>query len=215
MTKKLELIGSVFCRLTVLEDSKINGKVKWLCRCECGNTKWVDSGALKSGRTKSCGCLHKEATGDRFRTHGNRNTRLYSIWAAMKSRCKSDHPSMLKYYKDRGITYCKEWEEYINFENDMKVSYDQHVIEYGEKDTSIDRIDGNKGYNKENCRWATMQIQNSNQRPHLKINTHQLMNIFLKELSNITSINYDDITQDQFDYISERMRYKYGKHRKG
>lgn len=209
----LNLVGNVYGRLKVVERCKIDNKVKWLCDCECGKTKHVDSSALKSGRTTSCGCYRNECIGNRFRKHGNRGHRLYSIWAAMKSRCRSNNPSITKYYKDRGITYSPDWENYINFENDMLDSYNIHVLEHGEKNTSIDRIDGNKGYSLDNCRWATIDVQNMNQRPHLKINNSQLMNIFLKELTNLTGIIYDDVTEDQFNHISERMRYKYGKRR--
>jgi len=213
----LQLKGLVFGRLTAIEvcGSDKNKNIQWLCECECGNKHTVIARDLKMVKLYHVVVSTSKEVGNKFRKHGCRNTRLYSIWAGMKSRCRTNNKATAKYYKDRGISYTPDWEDFINFSIDMKNSYDAHVEKYGESNTSLDRIDGNKGYSLENCRWATNQIQSVNQRPHLKINTSQLMNVFLKELSLITGTKYEDITEYQFDYVSERMRNKYGKGRKG
>jgi len=87
-------------------------------------------------------------------SHKGTGTRLYNIWCAMKSRCKSDK----KQYKSRGITVCKEWEG--SFESFKKWS-----LNNGYKDSlSIDRINNDGNYNPSNCRWATHFIQTRNTR---------------------------------------------------
>ena len=93
--------------------------------------------------------------------------RFYHIWADMKTRC--NNPNCKKYYLygGRGIKVCKNWDLYNNFKNDMWDSYKQHVEEYGEKQTTLDRINPNKGYSLSNCRWATYseQARNIRNRP--------------------------------------------------
>ena len=87
-------------------------------------------------------------------THGMYGTRPYSIWASLKHRTIETKSRDAKYYHDKGITICKEWNTFIGFWNDMKSTYSD--------DLTIDRIDSSKGYYKSNCRWATMTVQNNN-----------------------------------------------------
>jgi hypothetical protein len=91
--------------------------------------------------------------------HNQSYTPAWHSWTAMKSRCKSNDPLKYKIYKGRGITYDPRWERFSAFLEDM-----------GERPigTSIDRLDSNKGYYKENCRWATMKQQFENKRPQTK-----------------------------------------------
>ena len=90
-------------------------------------------------------------------------TRFYSIYRNMKLRCYRKKNDKHKYYYDKGVTICDRWLKLFKyFKDDMHESYLKHVKEYGEKNTTIDRIDTNKGYYKENCRWATLQEQNDN-----------------------------------------------------
>ena len=67
-----------------------------------------------------------------------------------------------RWYGGKGIKVCKEWDEYLNFHKDMADSYYLHVEEFGEKDTTIDRVDCTKGYNLENCKWSTRLEQGQN-----------------------------------------------------
>lgn len=94
-----------------------------------------------------------------------KNTQFWKKWSGISSRCnkssKSENRS-LKYYRDKGIIVEKRWEQFSNFFEDMYDSYAEHVKEFGEKNTTIDRINSSGNYCKENCRWATIKEQNNN-----------------------------------------------------
>ena len=135
----------------------------WLCICECGNTKIVTYPHLVGNHTKSCGCkYYRTVVPHPSKTHGLADTRFYNIWRHVKNRCNLECMDSYKYYGGRGITYCEEWENFDNFMNDMYQEYLEHVDKFGEKNTSLDIIDLNKNYYKENCRWATNKEQVEN-----------------------------------------------------
>lgn len=157
MSKFIDLTGKKFGRWTVLErgENGKNGYARWITKCECGNYSLVRTSDLKNNNSQSCGCLKKELCKKQHTTHGMINTRTYHIWEGIKTRCKNSKFIYFKYYGGRGIRYCKRWENFKNFFEDM-----------GEcpLDKQIDRIDNNKGYFKENCRWVTSQENNRNKR---------------------------------------------------
>ena len=162
MGKFMDLTGQTFGRLTVVEFSHKgkHGHSCWKCQCSCGNIIVVQYGNIKKGTTKSCGCLKKE-----FLTkHGMAKTRFYKSWKSMKIRCLNKNREYYKYYGGRGITVCEEWLDFNNFKNDMYESYLGHVKDFGEKQTTLDRIDNNGNYCKENCKWSTYKEQIANQR---------------------------------------------------
>jgi hypothetical protein len=165
MPKLNDLTGKRFGRLLVRKRVGTNHHRKpiWECQCDCGNTKEVISSYLLKGMTKSCGCLRIELIGNR-KTHGMRNTRFYKLWIAMRRRCEYENNPSYKYYGGRGIQYCDRWQEFSNFKADMYDAYLAHVEEYGETQTTLDRIDVNKDYTPENTRWATWTTQNRNTR---------------------------------------------------
>lgn len=153
----IDLVGQRFGRLTVAERTKErkNTFVVYRCICDCGNEKVSNTGALRSGATKSCGCLenenrksinanfHKKTT-----KHSGWGTPTYSTWRAMKSRCAD--PSN-KDYGGKGIKVCAEWES----------SFEAFLSDMGHRPpgASIDRIDGSLGYEKSNCRWVVPKSQ--------------------------------------------------------
>lgn len=100
---------------------------------------------------------------------------LYYKWEGFIQRCTNKNNPRYSSYGGRGIKVCNRWMTYLNFKKDMQVSFDEHVKIFGQKNTSLDRIDNNKGYCKKNCRWATWSEQQNNKR----INSH------LRSKSNI------------------------------
>lgn len=99
--------------------------------------------------------------------HGMRGTRFYKIWENMKSRCLPKHKNA-HIYAQRGIRVCKRWASFVNFRDDMLASYEQHYAK-NDGDTTIDRIDGTKGYYPSNCRWATRKVQTRNMKRNINI----------------------------------------------
>lgn len=152
MRKSIDITGQRFGRLLVL---KYSGGL-WQCQCDCGVIKGIVGYELLSGKTKSCGCLKRERIINRSTTHGKRKTPEYDIWAAMRNRCNNPNDKSYPNYGGRGIKICEEWQKFENFIRDMGFRPG--------KEYSLDRIDVNGSYCKENCRWATNEQQYNNKR---------------------------------------------------
>jgi hypothetical protein len=163
----IDLIGQHFDRWTVISraENSPHGGAQWLCRCECGNTSVVQGGTLKNGRSKSCGCYHREFIAERNRTHGEsprgHKTPEYLSWQAMHRRCSNPNFKNYHRYGGRGIRVCKRWNTFENFLADMgrrpKLSF------------TLDRYPNHNGnYTPTNCRWATKKQQGNNRKQRSK-----------------------------------------------
>lgn len=159
MSAKKDLTGKKFSRWTVLECAGHDkyGQSLWRCKCDCGNEALVTGYDLRGARSKSCGCLQREAASKSQKTHGESKTKLHSHWTAMKQRCLNKNSSCYYKYGGRGISVCDEWLDYNNFM--------LWAISNGYKDgLTIDRINYNGNYEPSNCRWVDAKSQANNKR---------------------------------------------------
>lgn len=152
--KGKDLTGLRFGKLTVISKAPYkhhkNGRKRaaWNCLCDCGNEKVVLTENLVNGHVSSCGCKKEK--------HSMSYSRLYSIWNGMKDRCNNPHHKFYSRYGGRGISVCEDWQ--TDFNSFMNWSYANGY----EENLTIDRIDNDKGYTPDNCRWATMKVQRNN-----------------------------------------------------
>lgn len=153
--KKLK-IGDKINKLTVIGESnpvfykasngKYYAKKKWVCECDCGNTTIVEDNKLKSGHTKSCGCLN-------FRhniplTLDKSISKYISVAQNLLNRCRNPHCSDFHRYGGRGIT-CELGE------TNAIVAKELSKVDGWFKGAEIDRIDNNGNYTIDNIRWVT------------------------------------------------------------
>lgn len=162
-----------YSRLIVLNYEYTNKKkAYWKCKCDCGNETIVSATALKSGNTKSCGCLHKEQSRINICKYHPKQIiyarefekDIHTRYKCMKSRCYNKNHKAYKNYGGRGIKVCMEWK------NDFNAFYIWAINNGFKKELTLDRIDTNKDYSPTNCRWVDNLTQQNNKRNNRYLN---------------------------------------------
>lgn len=177
--RKLNLVGRKFGKLTVISASNKteSSPYYWNCRCECGNEAAVIVASLMRGATRSCGCgMHCH----HVKTHGAKNTPLYSRWRGVLTRTSNRNHHSFHAYGGRGISVCERWHKFENFRDDMGETFETHL--------EIERIDVGGDYSPENCKWATKAEQGLNQRTNHRIKWNGKI-LPLTEWSRIIGVN--------------------------
>lgn len=151
MGQIIDISGKTYgCLVVIKLHNKRGGRCEtlWECRCNCGTKVLLGKTAL--GSTKSCGCL-KRTQGGHTRKH-----KLWKRWQSMLERCGSHNNPKYRLYGKRGIAVCERWKHFPNFVEDLDGTFFPNA--------TLERLDGNKGYEPDNCRWATYVEQNNNKR---------------------------------------------------
>lgn len=160
--KDEDILKTKFNRLRPVErvDNIMRGKA-FLCKCDCGNTTIVPLASLKNNRIKSCGCLNSEIQSKFMKEynnkHGKSNTAEYRVWIGMKNRCNNPNSTGYENYGGRGIKVCQRWND--SFEN-----FIEDMGERPKESYQIDRINNDKGYSPDNCRWVNRSVNTLNKR---------------------------------------------------
>jgi hypothetical protein len=150
--------GDTFYDWTVLEKAPNARKDQgqFVCQCKCGNISTVLANDLRRGKSTQCrSCIS---------THNLSTTMFYRVWLNMRQRCRNKKAQAYHNYGGRGITVCERWDSFENFQADMYESYLAHRKEIKNKQTTLDRVNNEKGYSKDNCTWATRTEQAINTR---------------------------------------------------
>lgn len=170
MGQFIDLTGRRFNRWTVIGyDAKRSTRdyKYWICRCDCGTVKSVLRTSLVNNRSMSCGCHSIEAARHRKNAHHESKSRLYNVWVKMRGRCNDPNDTRYAQYGWRGISVCKEWEDYFTFKEwAINNGYDKDAP-YGQ--CTLDRIDVNGNYQPDNCRWISMKEQSYNRRSNRRL----------------------------------------------
>lgn len=169
MSKPLDLAGHKYGRLKPIRraENAEDGHARWLCLCDCGKTVVVTARYLKTGHTRSCGCLQSEKAAEsasqRNITHGDSKEPLYHVWQSMRARCNNHKHRAYSNYGGRGISVCAEW-------NDSYLTFKEWAIKSGyTRGKQLDRIDNNWDYCPQNCRWVSAKENSNNKRTNRHI----------------------------------------------
>ena len=182
-----DLSGHRFGRLSPIKRVKAlpppSRSMVWYCQCDCGNRCLVPTSSLTSGNTRSCGCLRLEL----ITRHGLAAHPLRRTWAAMISRCHDPEHPQFSHYGGRGIQVCDEWQG--------EAGLARFLSDMGERPPglTIDRIDNDGPYTKDNCRWATYTTQLRNRRFNHLI-THNGKTACISEWAETLGISHSSLS---------------------
>lgn len=179
---RIEMAGRRYGRLLAIrptEKKTANKSIYWECLCICGRTIEIGGHKLRTGHTKSCGCLRDDSR----KKHQMTSTSTYSVWKYMRQRCLNPKSNRYDRYGGRGIKVCKHWSEFQHFFEDM-----------GErpKGLTLDRIDNDGDYCRANCRWATKKEQENNKSTNVII-TYKGRRLTVSEWAEEQGINYSTL----------------------
>ena len=191
--KTIDLTGQRFGRLLVagMGERSANGRILWVCLCDCGNQKTITPAGLRHGGTRSCGCLRAEASSARTKgvlvDGALRRNPMYHRWVSMKQRCQNPSSPFFKNYGGRGIVLCDAWEK----------SFSAFVGDVGEPPSSahtLERIDNDGPYSPQNVRWALRSEQLRNQRRTILIEVDGVA-LAAKDWAAKLGISYQKLTR--------------------
>lgn len=182
MTREIDMRGNTYSSLTAIEkvgNNPRNRNSLWRFSCSCGRLCIIDGYAVRSGKATSCQACSAERSRLASVKHGKTETREYSTWIDIHTRCYNKNRACYDGYGGRGIFVCDRWRE----------SFENFLADMGERPsgTSIDRIDNDGPYSPENCRWATRTEQARNKRNTVRVSGHEGKSLIdLAELAGIT-----------------------------
>lgn len=210
MGKKTDLTGQRFGHLVVLyKDGRDKcGHVMWRCKCDCEAVVTVLGSNLGTGRTTSCGCYKREKSSERIAkrntTHGMTKTKLFRVWRGILQRTgvyRGTDEKHKRDYLDRGITVCDEWLVFENFRD--------WALPHGYSEgLQIDRIDNDKGYCPNNCRFVSRRENLNNRRCTIRLEDGTSLAMFCSEIGIQTSEN------NRISNQYSKIRYAYIRHHK-
>ena len=208
----IDLTGKRFGRLTVIEraEDRVRPGYKapmWKCKCDCGKVIITYGALLRKGLTRSCGCYAKERLPIANKKYEDEDRYLVERWRRIKGRCSKYDPVHRKNYYCRGIKVCKEWE------NDF-YAFKEWAIHNGySPELTIDRIDNDKGYSPDNCRWIPEKEQHRNVRSNhiVEYNGEKMPLVVAAEIAGVRyDLAYDRIRHgwDINDALTRPLTYK-------
>lgn len=181
MSKRIaleDLISIKYGKLSIIKEVEekrcgTRKRRQFLCACDCGNTTIVLIGSLRSGHARSCGCGHQSKLKTYHGLSKGILRKFYMSWYDMKSRCNDTEDIAYLHYGGRGIKYSSNWETIEGFAADMLETWGEGL--------TLERIDVNGDYCKENCIWATMSTQLHNRRKRIDTTSSYIGVSFKKE----------------------------------